>query len=479
MVLTASYTNPKNLDLRAPSLTKIRKGITIDSLRILALLSSDCFFLALAWQFTRQLSHAESYLWIGQRGLLDTLLICAIHIWFIAAHGLYGADAKRRDYASLIKAIGLAHISVILFAYLAQPNVVVSALTFVVGLGVSSVLACGGRWLINKVIAYMRQSGAGCYSSLIICTADTIDQSVRTLQGQKRYQITGWVDASVLVDDGGWDATLAHISQLGISEVFLSSSVSIQNPVFLYWSLRNAGIKLHILPTDVELPVRQFELFRPGRLPGLTFSPPLITGSDFWLKRSFDFCAALGLLILLSPILLLIALLIKLDSPGPIFFKQTRMGLKNQEFKAWKFRTMVVNAEQLQKQLEAQNETKDGVLFKIKSDPRITRVGTFLRQYSLDELPQLFNVLFGDMSLVGPRPLPMRDIEKFDSHHFVRHEVLPGITGLWQVSGRSDIVDFEDVVRLDLRYIENWSLWLDINILFRTVKVVLQKTGAY
>ena len=140
---------------------------------------------------------------------------------------------------------------------------------------------------------------------------------------------------------------------------------------------------------------------------------------------------------------------------------------------------MVTNAEKLQANLEAKNEIKDGVLFKMKDDPRITKIGKFLRLYSLDELPQLFNVLLGDMSLVGPRPLPVRDVEKFQTPHFIRQEVLPGITGLWQVSGRSDIEKFEDAVKLDISYIEDWSILLDMKILLQTVRVVLQKTGAY
>ncbi|WP_392407317.1 sugar transferase [Chlorogloeopsis fritschii PCC 9212] len=163
----------------------------------------------------------------------------------------------------------------------------------------------------------------------------------------------------------------------------------------------------------------------------------------------------------------------------PIFFRQERIGLHGRKFKIWKFRTMVANAEKLQASLEAKNEIKDGVLFKMKDDPRVTQIGKFLRLYSLDELPQLFNVFLGEMSLVGPRPLPRRDVEKFTSHHFVRQEVLPGITGLWQVSGRSNIDNFEDAVKLDITYIENWSLWLNLTILLKTVKVVVQKTGAY
>lgn len=185
------------------------------------------------------------------------------------------------------------------------------------------------------------------------------------------------------------------------------------------------------------------------------------------------------MLIILSPVYLALALLIKLDSPGAVFFKQERIGLHCKKFKIWKFRTMVTNAENMQKDLEAKNEIKDGVLFKMKDDPRITRIGKFLRRYSLDELPQLFNVVLGQMSLVGPRPLPMRDVEKFQTTHFIRQEVLPGITGLWQVSGRSNIDNFEDAVKLDIAYIESWSLWLDLTILLKTVKVVFDKTGAY
>jgi lipopolysaccharide/colanic/teichoic acid biosynthesis glycosyltransferase len=129
--------------------------------------------------------------------------------------------------------------------------------------------------------------------------------------------------------------------------------------------------------------------------------------------------------------------------------------------------------------LEASNEMKDGVLFKMKDDPRITTIGKILRRYSLDELPQLFNVVLGEMSLVGPRPLPARDVKRFSAHHFIRHEVLPGITGFWQVSGRSDITDFEKVVSLDVQYMESWSLWLDLQILLKTVTVILGKKGAY
>ncbi len=202
-------------------------------------------------------------------------------------------------------------------------------------------------------------------------------------------------------------------------------------------------------------------------------------GKYYLVKRCVDFVFAAIFICLLSPVYLAIALAIKLDSAGPVFFKQTRIGLRGKKFQVWKFRTMRVDAEKLQQELEALNETKGGVIFKIKNDPRITGIGSFLRRYSLDELPQMFNVLLGEMALVGPRPLPTRDVDNFSPHHFFRHEVLPGVTGLWQVSGRSNIVDFEQVIKLDFNYIKNWSLAMDFRILLKTVMVVLKKEGAY
>ena len=214
--------------------------------------------------------------------------------------------------------------------------------------------------------------------------------------------------------------------------------------------------------------------------PLLIFRSTPETSWQMLAKNVLDFTGALLLLILLTviPVMPLVALLIKLTSPGPIFFRQQRSGLNGAPFNIWKFRTMVTNTEQFKHELESMNEMR-GPVFKITKDPRITPLGKWLRKYSLDELPQLLNVLRGEMSLVGPRPLPVDEVKRFnDLAHRRRLSVKPGLTCLWQVSGRNQISDFKDWVRLDLEYIDNWSIWLDLLILLRTVPAVFAGTGA-
>jgi exopolysaccharide biosynthesis polyprenyl glycosylphosphotransferase len=195
-------------------------------------------------------------------------------------------------------------------------------------------------------------------------------------------------------------------------------------------------------------------------------------------KQLMDFIGALFLLIALSWLFVILAILIKLTSPGPVFFRQQRSGLNGAPFTLYKFRTMVTNAEQFKHELEAMNEMS-GPVFKVTNDPRVTPVGKWLRRYSLDELPQLYNVLRTEMSLVGPRPLPVDEVKRFENlAHRRRLSVKPGLTCLWQISGRNQISDFRDWVRLDLEYIDNWSLWLDLKILIRTIPAVLIGTGA-
>lgn len=213
--------------------------------------------------------------------------------------------------------------------------------------------------------------------------------------------------------------------------------------------------------------------------PFLEFATPGLQVAALCTKRITDVLGASILLILAFPLMLIVAIGVRLDSSGAAIFSQSRAGLGGRRFRMLKFRTMRTSAEEEKKNLAHLNHTGDVRLFKIPADPRVTRFGRFLRRWSLDELPQLWNVLRGDMSLVGPRPFFESDFEAYEEHHFRRLDTKPGITGLWQVSGRSDVVKFEDVVFLDWQYIEQWSFWLDVSILLRTVPSVFRRRGAY
>jgi exopolysaccharide biosynthesis polyprenyl glycosylphosphotransferase len=237
------------------------------------------------------------------------------------------------------------------------------------------------------------------------------------------------------------------------------------------------GVRVRLAPSTMEILIHRAE-FVPGQsVPLFELGPPVFEGVDFAMKRTFDVIGSILLLALLSPLLLALALAVRVSSRGPILYRSSRRGIGQRPFPCLKFRTMHTDAEEQQADLEELNEAT-GALFKIRDDPRLTHVGSFLRRFSLDELPQLINVLRGEMSLVGPRPLPQRDYEMLEEWHRKRYLVLPGITGLWQVSGRSEL-DFDDLVHLDFIYLENWSLALDLTILVKTIPAVVSRRGAY
>jgi exopolysaccharide biosynthesis polyprenyl glycosylphosphotransferase len=237
------------------------------------------------------------------------------------------------------------------------------------------------------------------------------------------------------------------------------------------------GVQVRIAPKATELLTERAQ-FVPGQgLPLFELRAPAFMGVDWFLKRSFDLVVSAVVLAVGLPLWLAAGAAVKLGSAGPVFYRDRRIGLGEKEFGMLKFRTMYSDAGGRQADLEGSNEA-DGPLFKMREDPRVTPVGAFLRRFSLDEIPQLWNVLRGEMSLVGPRPLPLRDYARLESWHRKRYLVLPGVTGLWQISGRSNL-GFDDLVRLDFYYLENWSIWLDISILAKTVPAVIRGRGAY
>jgi len=273
------------------------------------------------------------------------------------------------------------------------------------------------------------------------------------------------------------DDLRAALSASGAVEVIVADPAALNGQIgSVMDACRSSGVALKIvspsLPDDVAV----------GYMPGLdcplfVVRPRPAGAGSYLVKQALDITISALLLVLLSPLFLVIALLVKLTSRGPVFFVDERVGICQRPFRFYKFRTMRHDAKASQSTIEHFNEA-DGVLFKIRDDPRITGLGRVLRRFSLDELPQLFNVLKRDMSLVGPRPLPLRDNELMEEWHRRRHVMLPGITGLWQVSGRSDL-GFDDMVRLDLQYMETWSLKTDLYIAWQTAGAVVRSRGAY
>ncbi|HLI59855.1 MAG TPA: sugar transferase [Solirubrobacteraceae bacterium] len=333
-----------------------------------------------------------------------------------------------------------------------------------------------GRLL--EQVGYRRRAVLVGSGSRIGAVADALEGDARASVDIVGYLSLGMPPRSGLRPLGELEDLDAVIASEQVDEVIIADPDFPQGPALdLVETCHARGVTVHVAPSTMEILVDRAE-FVPGEsVPLFTLRPPVFDGVQFAVKRSFDLLVAGIGLVLISPVLLACAVAVRLTSRGPIIYRSLRPGIGGKPFACLKFRTMRVDIHLTTDQLEALNESS-GALFKIRDDPRLTSVGRFLRRFSLDELPQLINVMRGEMSLVGPRPLPMRDFELLDDWHKKRYLVLPGVTGLWQVSGRSEL-DFDDLVRLDFLYLERWSVLLDLSILLKTVPAVLSRRGAY
>jgi exopolysaccharide biosynthesis polyprenyl glycosylphosphotransferase len=278
---------------------------------------------------------------------------------------------------------------------------------------------------------------------------------------------------------GGLDSVTSAVGQFGADTVAVLACPEMNGMRLrkLAWDLEKTGTDMCVAPALLDVAGPRTTIRPVAGLTLLHVDHAELDGGKQVLKGVFDKVVALTTVVLLSPLFAFVMLAIKLDDRGPVFFRQVRVGKNGHTFSLWKFRTMVVDAEQRKDELATLNEGA-GVLFKMRRDPRVTKAGGWLRRYSLDELPQLFNVLTGDMSLVGPRPVLPAEAARYADHMRRRLVVKPGITGLWQVNGRSDLA-WDEAVRLDLRYVENWSLALDLQILWKTWSAVVRGHGAY
>jgi exopolysaccharide biosynthesis polyprenyl glycosylphosphotransferase len=279
---------------------------------------------------------------------------------------------------------------------------------------------------------------------------------------------------------GGESDMIAAIRSCGADTVAIAGTehFGVRGIRRLIWDLEPIGVDLVVSTGVMDVALSRLEMRPIAGLPLLHIEKPQYRGAKRFQKRAFDICFALAALMMTSPVVVLAALAIKLTSRGPVFYSAERIGIDGQPFSMLKFRTMVVDADKMLDNLLGANETDGGVLFKIREDPRVTPIGRVLRRYSIDELPQFINVLRREMSVVGPRPPLRREVEAYDCDVLRRLLVKPGITGLWQVSGRSDL-SWNEAVRLDLSYVDNWSMTSDLMIIAKTVGAVLQRRGAY
>jgi len=361
-----------------------------------------------------------------------------------------------------------------------------------VALPLTTALTLIGRYLVRKQLHRLRAQGRCQQKVVVVGQASTAADLVQQLRREPYhgYQVvavclpggSAWADIeSVDVPVGGtFDSVAAAVRRYRADTVAVLTCPEMDGPRLrrLSWELEQFGTDILVAPTLVEVAGPRISIRPAAGLPLMHVEHPSLTGGRRVAKAIFDRVGAALLLLALSPLLLLLALLVKLSGSGPVLFRQTRYGRHGEQFMIYKFRTMVANAEELKADLDHLNKHAEGPLFKIDDDPRITPAGAILRKYSLDELPQLLNVLLGNMSLVGPRPPLPDEVEQYGIDARRRLAVKPGLTGLWQISGRSDL-SWEDSVRLDLRYVENWSLALDAMILWKTVFVVAKGNGAY
>ncbi|WP_323743443.1 sugar transferase [Agreia pratensis] len=411
--------------------------------------------------------------------------------------GVFGSRSYRvlgtgpQEYRLVLDASVRLFGLVAIIAYLFKIELARGYILIAFPVGVLTLLL--SRWIWRQWLGVQRQRGEYSSRVLIVGSESSVQHLARELA---RLPMAGYLVVGACIPAGTATGHLgsasipvfvdiddlgAAMKATGADTVVISSSEDLSPEAIrkISWGLEPGRQHLVVAPSLTDIGGPRIHTRPVAGLPLIHVETPRYTGSKQFAKRAFDIVAASVLIVLLAPLFGVIALLVRLSSPGPIFFKQRRVGINGSRFEMLKFRSMVTDAEKLLASLRSQ-QTSEGnsVLFKMANDPRITPVGRVLRRFSLDELPQLFNVLRGSMALVGPRPPLEREVDQYDSHVHRRFLVKPGITGLWQVSGRSNL-SWEDTVRLDLYYVENWSMTGDLVILWRTFKAVVGKSGAY
>ncbi len=469
------------------------KKKTVENILILAL-DLICLTAALGFAFWRRYDKAFGSMqdWDSRWLLTLFLVVYMVLVLLSDPYRHFFRRSTLEELKQVMKMELLLYLTILAILYLAHQSEELSRLVSAYFLTAYFILSNGVRLSFKQLMlkGYRRSR----YSNRLLLVAG-IAEAEKTIADILRYN--EWFRQLVgiaLIDDPGLDfvagipvvadgkTLLNYTARHGVDEVFITGKGLADTNTLLRWvkELGQMGIlvNVNISAFDIEYTGRK-TLGRVGKYAVVTFARNIFSTRQMIFKRTLDILGSLLGMILLGISTLFVAPAIKLDSPGPVFFKQIRIGRNGREFTFYKFRSMYVDAEEKKRELESAGRNEvEGPMFKMENDPRITRVGKFLRKTSVDEFPQFWNVLKGDMSLVGTRPPTVDEFKQYEAKHRCRLSMTPGLTGLWQVSGRSDIKDFDEVVRLDMEYIDNWSIWKDIRILLLTVKVVVSGKGS-
>ena len=409
-------------------------------------------------------------------------LAVLVTVLLFARSGLYGERGVRPGFTRVVSSLFQATVVILIYAFV-EGLEFSSYYLFYGSLFFALIYVSVFRWGFERLSGALLRAAGYRRRAILVGSGEHIEAVAHALAGSRQSGIdpVGFVSLRPLRGNGLPD--LGPLDQIerrldSVDEVLIADPAFPQEQaVELVERCHERGIRVRVAPSTMEILMNRIE-FVPGQtLPLFELKPPVFEGADFLIKRSFDVVVSFLMIVALAPLMGLIAVLIRATSRGPVIYRSLRPGIAGEPFWCLKFRTMHQDAEHQQEELE-QRYLGDSPMFKMKDDPRVTRVGSWLRRFSLDELPQLFNVLKGEMSLVGPRPLPQHDYDRLEDWHRKRYLVMPGMTGLWQVSGRSEL-DFDELVRLDFLYLERWSVFLDLTIMLKTIPAILRARGAW
>jgi exopolysaccharide biosynthesis polyprenyl glycosylphosphotransferase len=477
------------LTRRAPQI--MRQHLVRTAVRVSVLLAGDAAALLL---LRVALKGVRDVGWLGQsasalvaqiipQGALPLIQLLPAVLLGLTALDTYGANDRRRDAGRLVAGATLG-LALPFWGHLWNNFSPLSLPGFILLAGLIGMTLIMERHLIDHAVRKLWPIGPGAARALLIGRPQYTRSALEhpALADARSFAFGGILDPDEFgLQNGraGFSRLCQTLKRYRADTVVVTGPLDDQALALVIEASGAAGCQLYAIPRAFALGGVESRMVWSRGAPLVALNRPALRGRQLLVKRSLDLAVSGLGLVLLSPVFILVSLAIYLSSPGPIFFRQTRVGLGGRLFKITKFRSMIHDAESRRDDLTPKSLYSDPRLFKLKDDPRVTRLGWFLRRTSLDELPQLWNALVGNMSLVGPRPPLPSEVDLYEEHHYTRFDVKPGITGPWQVNGRNTITNFDEVIRLETEYIREWTIWKDVGILLRTIPTVLLMRGAH